>query len=609
MDKIFEQTFNYASILPLRNYSRLSDKPEFVNISSFDDDYGYNLDSDSCVNAKFFRNNKKFNLDFISHERHLSEMKKKGRLKFFYNEKDIEHEKVFLYPLNKNKTYFYTTRNKHIRRYFSDPFTAIETNTYKRVIYKDNDKLIIKILHKAKYRNVNWRYFKEKNSFNAVSFNLKTGNFKVINQNGNISKQDKLSTRFRTNSFDQLKCFVESNYSFYIKDKSKAIFDKNMANDFIKTFDNNEFLDAINKSLFNNPVNNLTKDNIFDTIVNDFIIKRKIKVPNNYKKLLINYYPKVRVLKKNDNKLIQSILDMFKIKTKHNIKLLHENPKINIVKLVHTCYLFGEDFYHYVNKIPPDYFIKNDIGNKYEVNENFTNKNLLSKDEKDNMLNVFIDYYKNDKKTSDIEILIFDHLDMLKKIKEYYPEARFSPRTKIDFTQQHEEFSRILVKIIKGWTTEFKFPEQMLDDVEKEFVALKDNNNLINLKPFVLKRDDDYIEEGSFMHHCVASYINSDKSIVISLRTLDDEDRVTCEFNMQTGKVLQKRHFCNRNPPEHFIDGIDQLEEKVLKYARWGLLNWKEKSIVPIKINGIEVKIENPKPKTFHDVLMEDPFI
>jgi hypothetical protein len=56
------------------------------------------------------------------------------------------------------------------------------------------------------------------------------------------------------------------------------------------------------------------------------------------------------------------------------------------------------------------------------------------------------------------------------------------------------------------------------------------------------------------------------------------------------------------------LDGLELLKEKIQKYARWGLLNWREKKKVPIKINGIEIVPENTGPRTFQDVLLEDPF-
>lgn len=403
MEKIFEQTYNYACILPLRNYSRLSDKPEIVELSkkktSNDDLFSMfensttrpaDLDGYSSVSPNFFEKNRSFYIDYISQEDHQPRLKRKGKLKFFYNDKSKKDEKVYLLSPSKNKSYFFTTKDRHIKKYFSDPFTKMEINVFKRLIYRDEDKLIIKILHKEKYRTVNWKFFKEHTYTDAICFNLKTGNFKVIDQNSVTTTGKRLPARFRTNSFQQLKNLVESKNSFYIGDRGSGT-NNRIATEFKQAFNDEEFLEAINKSLFRNPVHKLTKENIFDTIVNDFILKRGVKVPNDYMKYIMNYFPKVRPLKKNDNKLIQGILEMFKIKTKHNVKLLHEHPDVNIVPLVHTCYMFGEDFYKYVSKIPYQFFVDGHTGSKYDISEEFKLRTHLTKDEKDNMLNVIID--------------------------------------------------------------------------------------------------------------------------------------------------------------------------------------------------------------------------
>jgi hypothetical protein len=97
------------------------------------------------------------------------------------------------------------------------------------------------------------------------------------------------------------------------------------------------------------------------------------------------------------------------------------------------------------------------------------------------------------------------------------------------------------------------------------------------------------------MHHFVASYSNKDVSIIVSLRTEDMLDRVTCEFNCASGDLQQARHFCNGEPPEKMKRAIENLKPIVSKFARMKLLKSIEKNKVPVKINGVEVTLENVK--------------
>jgi hypothetical protein len=169
--------------------------------------------------------------------------------------------------------------------------------------------------------------------------------------------------------------------------------------------------------------------------------------------------------------------------------------------------------------------------------------------------------------------------------------------------------------IKKGWVVEYQFVDKMVDDVEKPIdvkINLGESELLVDCKelvgeitfyPHILKREEEYDEEGKFMHHCVASYSDKDRSIIISIRTEDKQDRVTCEFDCQTGTLIQAKHFCNRQPPGDMELAIEKLENKTKYYARMGLLHSLEKKKVLIKINGIEIDLENREPRRVGDIL------
>jgi len=82
--------------------------------------------------------------------------------------------------------------------------------------------------------------------------------------------------------------------------------------------------------------------------------------------------------------------------------------------------------------------------------------------------------------------------------------------------------------------------------------------------------------------------------MVVSIRKLNGLDRVTCEFEIQSGRLIQARHFCNATPPEDYNIVIEDVKDKVRLLARYGTLNWKEKRKAPVIINGIEVKHDTP---------------
>jgi hypothetical protein len=231
-------------------------------------------------------------------------------------------------------------------------------------------------------------------------------------------------------------------------------------------------------------------------------------------------------------------------------------------------------------------------------------KSLEGKD-RESLCFILNDYVKNtdeyEKKYGDYVSLIDDHIIMMEKIRPYDSNVRINAKTWKDFDIEHREFTKIITMIKKGWVTEYVFNDKMVNEIEKPItielnIGDETTPEIVTetFYPHILKREDDYSEEGTFMHHCVATYSDKDKSIIVSVRTKDGSDRVTCEFTTQTGQMVQARHFCNQKPPEDMMLAIDQLKVKTLKYARLGLLNCLEKKKTQVKINGIEV----PKPPT-----------
>jgi hypothetical protein len=107
--------------------------------------------------------------------------------------------------------------------------------------------------------------------------------------------------------------------------------------------------------------------------------------------------------------------------------------------------------------------------------------------------------------------------------------------------------------------------------------------------PTLLKTEEEYIEEGDFMHHCVGTYVDKEKSVIISLRTIDKKDRVTCEFDSQSGQLIQARHFCNGDVPDQFASAVLKLSKKTKLFAKQGMLHSIGRNKIPLIINGKEV--------------------
>jgi hypothetical protein len=569
MEILFSQRHNIATINPMKDYCPIDGIIE------------YKAKDDPWSNITQIINQNVITLP-------AKLQKGKRRVKYYYNSEPVD-DKVSLYSLTSSNKPFHTDKDRHIKAHYGNPYSHIEINLYERSITRKGDRITIKKYHQTKTRSINSIYFRKITYIYSVTIDLKTGNFITVITSKTGRKTGK---QFRTNSFQSLDVVLNQIMSSEHLNYHDKIFSYN---------ENDDYKKEVKKLL------NLNGGGLCNAIIAKFVELKKIKVPNDYMNLLATHYPTEKFLKKNDRKLVASVLDAIGIKSKITIKMLHDNIDIDLGSLYWICNLLGNDYSKFLNNINSSLFIKPKsamtpyMGIHYaQMREKI--KPLNGKD-RETLCFILNDLVENageyEKENNNYVSLIDDHVSMMEKIRPYDSNIRINARTWKDFNLEHREFTKIIAMIKKGWVTEYVFNDKMVNEIEKPITIelnLGDETapQIVTetFYPYILKREDDYSEEGTFMHHCVATYSDKDKSIIVSVRTKDGSDRVTCEFTTQTGQMVQARHFCNRQPPEDMMLAIDQLKVKTLKYARLGLLNCVEKKKSQIKINGIEV----PKP-------------
>lgn len=586
METLVLQRLNYAKIELFKNYCLLKDKhsPKPKTI-------WYSINQDSLIYENFEPVTSFDPLNpHISHH-YIPEIRNKKCL--YFDE---------IYPL-KSAGIVYTTDENKIKKYYGEVFAGVEITLHERSLRLKGDVLILKNYTLTKIRHPQTKYFKKSSSSLILSINLKTGNFKIIRREGK-------NKYFRANQITTLKNTLETLMN---RDKGKCPPSK-LSGIFKETFDDSEF----NRALSNLLGFKFLKSNVTQTYENFlcwFANKKQIKTPDDFIIWLEVFYPTEKYLKRNDRKLMVSILDMYGIKSKITNRLVHQYPNMNIKGLAELCYLFGSDFSKYLPQLDIEWFnpvreafaLSIDSSNQYKnlinVGQDFTlvqNVRTIDKERVIKFLNALIKNKGGQQqgiRILDYIYLIMDHLKMLKTIREYDSEKQFSATTMDEFREEHDEFAKLVSKIKKGWTIEYQFNQDMVSDVEKPVtieINIGDETNpkieSITFYPHVLKREEEYIEEGEFMHHCVATYADKDKSVIISLRTEDAKDRITCEFDGQSGLCLQARHFCNKPIPGDFDLALDKIKAKTAYYSRRGMLHHTHKTRVPLVINNIEVK-------------------
>lgn len=614
MEEILSQRFNYAIIEPYRNYCRLDEKKPGYNGTTFNSDLD-ELDF-SFGEKKPWNQFGKLSLNPPRVGKLISLPKKRGNriTHFFYDNSNVQENFQINYALKGNLHSFQTTKDRQIKRHFGNPFSSITVYTMERSIRRHGDKVTIKIYCQIKGREFNSKFFKTRFTVYSLTINTVTGNVTTLSM---VNGKNQKVQSFRTNSFRSINGLLENHGLIDNNNNPNVSKNSRITSEFHECFDSNVFLSTIYKTL---GLSEDTDKELEDLLVQKFVEKKKIKVSNNYQYWIENFYPTEKFLKKNDRKLIASILDMFKIKSKVTIKIMHENHQVDIYSLAELCYFLGDNFSKYIGNIDVSLFNCSSHEHppypsnyKHEFHKDRKGKYVINDIEKENIVKIINESAMPIKPKFIGELS--DHFNMIKKLREYSPDLRMNARTQMEFHHEHLELSKMMSFIKKGWVIEYKFSDKMVEAVEKSITVQidlteydKDNQPIGSVKsdnitfyPYILKREEEYDEEGRTMHHCVASYSDKDKSIIVSLRTKDLSDRVTCEFDCQTGNMIQARHFCNKRPPGDMELAISELQDRAKYYARIGLLHSLEKKKVPVKINGIEIIPEVKEPRRFQD--------
>jgi hypothetical protein len=614
MGDILRQRFRYAEITMYKDYCSLGEKKSF-NGTTFNDD----LDSldDFELGGSSWESIYKPKVGRIIT---LPTRRDKRKTCYFYQNSEIEEKIQLNYAyLNKDRNNtFETTENRHIINHYGRAFSDIRISTFERSIRRNGDKITLKVYRHIKHRNFNSIYFKSHSNVMSITVNTVTGNFTILSYDKSAKNPRK---SFRCNSFTLLDILTGSSGMFqmreYVGKKSKVY------GDFKEIFNDEEFLKLAVQSLDLKNPNEIVRDDydFKQKFIEQFIDKKKIKVSDNYQFWIKYFYPTEKYLKKNGRKLILSILDYLQIKSKITNKIIHEHPDTDIVSLSRVCYFLGDNFSKYVGTIDRKIFETSTLSNslvqggnlKIHITQQKNHGYTIKDVEKENMIKIINDLVTETTMSRGNGIFsrtisdIYDHFNMIHRLREYIPELHLKSKTYKEFHSEHLELSKMMSMIKKGWVIEYKFADEMVNEIEEPIksynsvdfgkgVTGSDMNDYVTIYPHILKREEEYDEEGSFMHHCVASYSNKDLSIIISLRTEDLSDRVTCEFDCATGVLIQAKHFCNKQPSDSMLRVIERLKPKVTKFAKMGILKSIEKKRVPFMVNGIEViKKEEPE--------------
>jgi len=620
---VLAQRFQFYAIEPYKDYTSLEKKREnevrkeldlgLSNIDFFETLLTNIKDgTESRVRLKGGHKIKLFN---------KKELKKKNTKYFYSNE--VEGEQINLDNWNPSFPIFYTTKERHLLKHYGRPLSSVSVEIQERNITVDEDTISVRFYVHKKSRVVNSKFFKKSRTALGFKINFKTGNV--------ISYEGSEKPKIRQNNFKHLSQVLNQFFGrttapiIYIKgddfDKEHPI-NKESNN----VFNDEEFMKCLfhsilskiphNANIISNNEISIRKKMLLISM-ETFISVNKIKVPNDYKRLLMEAYPTKQFLKKNDNKLVAAILDRIGIKSKSTIRLLHKFPKIDISKLILMARYFGyDDLHKYIHNINEKYWVipkeKSILSDDSSIYFAMENKHIygIKDSEKSCLLKLIneliekIDCEDDGYKTSNTTLIggsivrsqfngFNDHLDMLIRIRRFLPNIEMRASNLSDFHNEHLELAKLDRQIKKGYSIKYVFEDRLIKHIEKPIVVKNMDDEIIGtFYPVLLKIDGEYTEEGGHMHHCVASYADKERSIIVSLREDNalGHERVTCEYDVRDKGCVQEKYFCNAKPPERFETALVILQDRILGYK--GSIKSISKERVPLVINGVQLAVK-----------------
>lgn len=498
------------------------------------------------------------------------------------------------------KHYGIITSHVHI---FRNVFIFSETDThYKLTTYKT-----------SKFRLCGFNYFCTRRTINSIILNKKTGDIYVREA---TFKNRKWKSKIKKNQIRSIIANIEkhcipiktyTNYS--IKIKSETIIDETLETRYQTSaiYLEDQHIDKIISVIgidvkqyditYPNEINyGLTKDNLNKTLNNKqllsatlvfwFLKAKQIKHSNNPLFLLYDCYVPMKKLRKHNMNLISAALELFDIRSKSVVTILNQQEHISIFSLCFWYHLLGHNYFTQLNPeifscgnnlqhIGWEYYGFYDINDPYDMinNKKFWQQisTTLTKKEKYNVFCILRSTENGDKQLQETTLL--DHIKIKTELREHGDIVFIKARNMESFNREHVQWSDKIYFYKQNKIVSYKYNPELIKLIEQPQEILNENKTIETYYPIILKEDIDYFNESEIQKHCVKTYVNNYKSMIISIRKNNkkNEDRITCEYRYNNTnnkfELIQKRAKCNANPDSCFNAVLEIIENNLKDFV------------------------------------------
>lgn len=393
--------------------------------------------------------------------------------------------------------------------YYGNPLARVLKSYLMVVVERDGDKVSMKVFNGYRERKMGNKWFKVVRNVDYITVNTKTGDVYsgfLHNYQNKKKVRKKLNKNFFLNE-----PIAQVMYTIRDKGWSYSHNSSEIANDAVSKFMNE--IDGREEPYDFNFEKRLFKF---------YLDKKRIRYPNNFRlyssKLVGPIFRKI--LKKNDNRLVDAFMIHNGLTGKKLKKCLHSCKSLNLDLYLMARRLFGDDW---INQ--DDDFILQTLNSEFNIKDRDIPAefvNVIGKDELRRVFNLFKKVYFEEMFDT---YTFIDHIEIYTQLKMYgETDLRWMSNEVDTFRNEHLDWSDKLT-FYKNGHYERIYPIYSYEHLEQP---------LGEYYPVLLDDSTSYNEESSTQSNCVKTYIGKSSNIILSLRkgSRYSEERATIEYQL-----------------------------------------------------------------------------
>ena len=435
---------------------------------------------------------------------------------------------------------------------FGNPIWSVNKQYFMVLVEKEEHKVSIKLFYGFRNRKPGVSWFKIGKEMDFISVNTKTGD---VYHGGmkNYHLKRKCRKRMVRNYFlyqplSSMMSMIKNNY--------KGVEDAGtVAIDAVTTFMNHV-----------DPTNELGDGNFNQRLFKFYLSKRGVKFPNNFYVFCDFWFgPEIKkILKKNDNRMVDSVMVRYNLSGKQVKKALHSCDNFNVGLYEMAKETFGTDWLNQDDSLILSCF--NFKGSVIKPEPTFFEH--ISNEELKRVFSLF----KEVVVSQTLDIYTFsDHIRMYTELKRFgETDLKWISTTNNTktFREEHLDWTDKIDHYRRGNYTRI-YPEYSYDEIQKPIIVGEKT-----YYPILLDNSDNYNQESALQSNCVKTYIGKAGSIIISLRDGSDDSSIqaTIEYklinendNLRINRVQSLGRFNSRLGQE-WDDVLLKLDERMLYY-------------------------------------------